>query len=191
MGGDNAAHNTKKFFVRYFAVRESKGFWWSQRQMGETGRSCFYFEILLGEKFQLLMLLVRMAWWRSWNCGCRRERGVIRVAKPSNAWERMGSRGVKWLTGVTNLWVVGLALDPGNANSETLYPTNYIQYLSLGAVITITIPQEGSRGNMATRGITAVPAASHHCTQGLGGGREGGHGFMEGEGREIGEAPHD
>ena len=70
-------------------------------------------------------------------------------------------------------------------------PSTTFQYLSLGAVITITIPQEGSRGNMVTHGIIAVPAAYRHGPQGLGGVREVGHGFTEEEGRDIGEAPCD
>lgn len=85
--------------------------------------------------------------------------------------------------------MVGFALDPGNSNCETLCPTNYtLQYLSLGAPITITTPQEGNRGSIFTYGITAVLAAYYHYTQGLAGVRKVGHEFMEGEGGEIDEA---
>ena len=58
--------------------------------------------------------------------------------KSSKLWEGMGSRGVKWLTQITNLWVVGLALDP-----ETHGLTSYF----LIPAITVGIPQERSRGS--------------------------------------------
>ena len=58
--------------------------------------------------------------------------------KSSKLWEGMWSRGVKWLTQITNLWVVGLALDP-----ETHGLTSYFSI----PAITVRIPQERSRGS--------------------------------------------
>lgn len=71
---------------------------------------------------------------------------------------------------------------------DSVPPTTF-QHLSLGSAVTITISQEGSRGNTFIYGIIAILAAYYHCTQGLVGVRvrKVGHGLMESKGGEIDE----
>lgn len=84
--------------------------------------------------------------------------------------------------------MVELILDLRNCKLSV--PPIIFQHLSLGSTVTITISQEGSRGNTFIYGIIAVLAAYYHCTQGSAGVRvrEVGHGLMESKGEEIDEA---
>ena len=123
---------TKQFLFRNFAVKESKGLHW--RWQGRQGGFVFFWMFTLGEVPAT---------------GTAGEKGTTEKLRPlwgregvntksSKLWEGMGSRGVNWLTQVTNLWVVGLAL-----NAET---HGLASYISIPA-ITVGIPQERSRGS--------------------------------------------
>lgn len=83
--------------------------------------------------------------------------------------------------------MVELILDLRNCRLSV--PPTTFQHLSLGSAVTITISQEGSRGNTFIYGIIAVLAAYYHCTQSSAGVRvrEVGYGLIESKGGEIDE----
>lgn len=82
----------------------------------------------------------------------------------------MGSKRVRWLTQVTNLWGVGLTLDPRDLNPEIHCPTDYISIPVLGSSNNQNNPQGRKERNTTAETCShmALQLATYHHPQGWG-----------------------